>query len=513
MQDIIQIIKKSAQASPRARKEALLPLANNAGIARMFHHLLAGQESRAILRALCDLCTEKESRLLISHYAKIHAAKFCALLENSDPKIRKNMALLLGRLDATQYAPLLLRALAREQMDFVKPSIILALGNAEDVPEVLAALQKLQIPLGEDKNLREQRSAREKALSKLAPKREIARPVPMKKPVRVLLCCPNPRVSRSELSGLGYSCALFGELDGFLVLSHITSFSRLYAARTFYEAGVYFASFPSLPAAIGAVKSGVFLAFIKNIYGTLELSYRTGAPGASFSDMGRKGIAQKVADALSSTPLKNSPSAYDFEIRFLQGKRSFIVALYPGSRLDGRFYYRQNAISASIHPAVAASCIHFISSYTQPSADVLDCFCGSGTMLFERAMLPYSSLTGTDISHQALRAAQGNERLAKTGARFFIQDATKPFSRQYDEVISNLPFGLRVSSHRENFALYQAFLSQLPGMLKRDGHAFLFTHEKKLMRELLSESFHLVAHANFSAGGLYPTLFVIKPKR
>ena len=48
MQDIIQIIKKSAQASPRARKEALLPLANNAGIARMFHHLYAGQESRAI---------------------------------------------------------------------------------------------------------------------------------------------------------------------------------------------------------------------------------------------------------------------------------------------------------------------------------------------------------------------------------------------------------------------------------------------------------------------------------
>lgn len=138
----------------------------------------------------------------------------------------------------------------------------------------------------------------------------------MKKPVRVLLCCPNPRVSRSELSGLGYSCALFGELDGFLALSHITRFSRLYAARTFYEAGVYFASFPSLPAAIGAVKSGVFLAFIKNIYGTLELSYRTGAPGASFSDMGRKGIAQKVADALSSTPLKNSPSAYDFETDF-----------------------------------------------------------------------------------------------------------------------------------------------------------------------------------------------------
>ena len=76
-----------------------------------------------------------------------------------------------------------------------------------------------------------------------------------------------------------------------------------------------------------------------------------------------------------------------------------------------------------------------------------------------------------------------------------------------------MPFGLRVSSHKENLALYRAFLDNLPGMLKPDGHAFLFTHEKKLLRELLSEKFDLVAHANFSAGGLYPTLFVLKPKR
>lgn len=170
------------------------------------------------MRALCDLCTEKESRLLISHYAKIHAAKFCALLEDSDPKIRKNMALLLGRLDATQYAPLLLRALAREQMDFVKPSIILALGNAEDVPEVLAALQKLQIPLGEDKNLREQRSAREKALSKLAPKREIARPVPMKKPVRVLLAAQIPAFRARNFPALA-TPALF--LASWMAFSHL----------------------------------------------------------------------------------------------------------------------------------------------------------------------------------------------------------------------------------------------------------------------------------------------------
>ena len=513
MQDIIEAIQKTAEESPRARKQALLALADNAGIGRMFHHLLAGQEARAILRALCDLSTDRACRERIAHYAKIHQEPFTALLFCDDPKLRKNMALLLGRLDASLYAPVLLRAVKEEQTDFVKPSILLALGNAKGSPEALLALQNFEIPSGEDKNLREQRIAKQKALASLSPKKEVARPIVMEKPVRVIASCPNTRITLSEFSALGYSCSAFDELDGHLMLENITKFPSLYAARTFYEAGVYFASFSSLQAAVNAAKTKVFLALIKNIYGTLNLGYRVDAHGEAFSEKERKAAAAQIVDALSATPLCNSPSAYDFEIRLLRGKRSIIVALYPGSRLDGRFYYRANAISASIHPAVAASCVHFISQYTKPSADVLDCFCGSGTMLFERAMLPYASLTGTDISAQALQAARGNERIAKTGAHFLIKNATKPFEQRYDEIITNRPFGLRVSSHKENLALYRAFLENLPGMLRPDGHAFLFTHEKKLLRELLSEKFDLVAHANFSAGGLYPTLFVLKPKR
>ena len=512
MQDIIEVVKNASEDSPRARKEALLPLADNAGIARLFHHLLAGQDARAVLRGLCDLCTEKATREIVAHYAKIHEAGFTALLFSEDAQIRKNTALLLGRLDAQGYASLLLRALFSEQTDFVKPSIILALGNAKGMDEVVSALQMLEIPSGEDKNLREQRIAREKALASLLPKKDVARPVPMEKPVRVLVNCPNTRVTLSELSGLGYICAESNELENFIMLENITKFASLYAARTFYEAGVYFSSFTSLQAAVNGTKSKILLALLKNIYGTLNLSYRIDMIGDAFSDKDRKNATAQVMDALSATPLTNNPSAYDFELRFLMGKRGIVVLIYPGSKLDGRFYYRKNAISASIHPAVAASCMHFISNYIRPSADVLDCFCGSGTMLFERSMMPYASLTGTDISDEALRAARGNERLAKTGAHFLIKNATKPFEQKYDEILTNMPFGLRVSSHNENLSLYRAFLTNLPGMLKPGGYAFLFTHEKKLLKELLSENFSLISQASFSAGGLHPTMFVLQAK-
>lgn len=75
-----------------------------------------------------------------------------------------------------------------------------------------------------------------------------------------------------------------------------------------------------------------------------------------------------------------------------------------------------------------------------------------------------------------------------------------------------MPFGLRVGSHDENRSLYAAFLRNLTKMLKKDGVAFLFTHEKKLLAELLPESMELADKCTFSAGGLHPSMFVLKNK-
>ena len=131
-------------------------------------------------------------------------------------------------------------------------------------------------------------------------------------------------------------------------------------------------------------------------------------------------------------------------------------------------------------------------------------------MLFERARFPHNTLTGTDISKEAIAIARKNERHCNSGARFLVKNALTPFSHRYDEVLCNLPFGIRVANHAHNLALYQSFFAALPDILKPDGYAFLFTHEKKLLMQCI-DSFTLVARHTFSAGGLFPSVFVLRP--
>ncbi len=66
----------------------------------------------------------------------------------------------------------------------------------------------------------------------------------------------------------------------------------------------------------------------------------------------------------------------------------------------------------------------------------------------------------------------------------FVKNALTPFKEQYDEVISNLPFGLRVASHGANRKLYSEFLQNLRGHPAPGGTAFLFTNDKKLLANL-----------------------------
>ena len=104
-------------------------------------------------------------------------------------------------------------------------------------------------------------------------------------------------------------------------------------------------------------------------------------------------------------------------------------------------------------------------------------------MLFERSFYPYFALTGVDISPQALEAAKENAMALKCRAKFFHADALRFDGKEYDEVICNMPFGLRIGSHAKNEKLYDAYIAMLPKIIKKGGHAFLYTHEKQLIEK------------------------------
>lgn len=512
-----RVLASLAEASPAARREGLAPYATRAGIGRLMSMATAGgKNARAAARALCDLSSSKASGELISHYMDLQREKTAGMLKNSDPKVRKSAAQLLGNLKPDEFCSELIEALNTEGTEFVRPSIILAIGNAKRTPAAMTALTDYVLPSDcSEKHIREQAAALSKAISSLRGGEDTdvkVKALPEKN--EILLRCPSAKVTAEELKALGYSVSLHKALNGFVSVKNVPKLSSLYVARSFYDMNVLYGVFDTMNAAVRAAKSGGFEDLIRTMYGEGELRFRVDVQSlnSQTTQQLRSKVSSEIAAELLPRGLINSPSNYAFSVRLLLTREKAYLGAAPAPKLDGRFQYRTDAISASIHPAVAASCMRFIKPYLKEKADVLDPFCGAGTMLFERAKYSYASLTGTDINSDALRAARQNERNAKTGAHFLIKNAGSPFRDKFDEVICNMPFGLRVGSHDENRSLYAAFLRNLTKMLKKDGVAFLFTHEKKLLAELQPESMELEDKCTFSAGGLHPSMFVLKNK-
>lgn len=514
MEDLRRILIKCADADPKARRELLAPYENNSGIGSLFMLLFSKRDSRMSLRALCDLAVRKENRPVIGRYLAIHKDKLPQLYAGEDAKLRKNFGELLGRVDADAYADLLMQMLTDEQTDFVRSTLILSLGKAKEKPEVLSFLQAYQPVSSDPKHLAQEKDALAKALDSLAPDRGeedyFVHGLPPK--ARLILTCPNGLVTIRELEELGLKAhALKGAPDRILALAPPT-FGGIYRARTFAKAGVLVGEYTTLEEAFAALSSKEMAKILKTMYPRPVLPLRIEVSQREEGGMPRKERINKIKEALSRHAfVRNSPSGYVAEVHVHDCGRSVFVSVDPSPRLDGRFLYRTAAVSASAQPCVAAACVYAAKEYLKKDAHVLDCFCGSGTMLFERAKYPYKSLIGGDISPDAIKAAHLNEKKAKSGASFVMKNAVSPYRERFDEIICNMPFGLRVSSHSENRKLYQTFLSRLPQLLTEDGVALLFTHEKKLLTELLGKDLALLGRIKFSAGGLYPTLFIVKP--
>ena len=157
--------------------------------------------------------------------------------------------------------------------------------------------------------------------------------------------------------------------------------------------------------------------------------------------------------------------------------------------------------------------MHEIKGYLKDDAEVMDAFCGTSTMLIERSFVKnYKSLTGIDISEEAVEYSKINANNVPLKIELVCENILKYQGPEIDEIISNMPFGNRVSNHELNVTLYRRFISGLDKMLKANGMAFLLTSEIGLMKELINKNknLKLVKNIYVESGGLKPHLFVIK---
>jgi tRNA (guanine6-N2)-methyltransferase len=160
----------------------------------------------------------------------------------------------------------------------------------------------------------------------------------------------------------------------------------------------------------------------------------------------------------------------------------FVLAIRLSDERLRHREYKVAHLPGSLRPAVAAA----LGWLSQPCPDdiVLDPFCGTGTVLIERAHLArYRSLIGCDRAPEALAAACQNVGPRYQPVELHSWDATAiPLpDRSVTRVITDLPWGTRHGSHEENRRLYPRVFSEFRRVVQPGGRIVVLTGETRLM--------------------------------
>jgi 23S rRNA G2445 N2-methylase RlmL len=449
---------------------------------------------------------------------RVPPAALAHALADDDPKVRKNAAVALGRLAAPDTAPALSEALGREAISWVRSSLVLALGavGGDQVHALLAGIEAASD---------EEREALRKALDRTSPTRPPAQWVAGGwRPPVVLECPPGlEQVALDELREAGLPRAhITGE--GWLELPRELAPDTLKARlRCAYGPLLEAGSGPALnlhsPEQAAAQVAALVAAsqtlrrwreWVAPADGELRIRIALG-PHARAEVV--RAIFEAVRGAARPLGIADSPSRYDAELVIELRQRRTMLFVRPSFMGEPRFGYRHADVPAAIDPVVAAGIARI--GRTRPGAVVFDPTCGSSTLLIERAQLGGAAqLFGLDIEPRALDASHANIAAAGLSTSITITQGDAENPRHWpacDEVLANLPFGLRTERVEPDIiGLYRALARNLGDALRPGGRAVLYTTRTEWLEDALNEVDELVPDGRFEifTGGLWVTAIV-----
>ena len=229
----------------------------------------------------------------------------------------------------------------------------------------------------------------------------------------------------------------------------------------------------------------------------------------------RSDFAKKLAaaiDRLSDGKLINSVGDYEVEIRLVANKEGkFFVGVRLATIRDNRFNYRKNSIAVSIHPSTAALIMEIARPYMLEHAQILDPFCGVGTMLIERNYaVDAREIYGIDIFGEAIAKARANTDITGMKINYIHRDFFD-FRHDYkfDEIITNMP--VRGKKTREEMAkLYEKFFKKAETLLSEKGIIIMYTNELGFVKKNLriNKRFNLLQETLMLSKGEYYLLII-----
>lgn len=453
----------------------------------LYDALLKKENVRESLIQLKSLLKKQNEKSLFEKMTGKNYDFLMRFLVDEDPKVRKNVAGILGELQCQEALEVLWDAYEFEETRFVKADYIKAMARLdckEYLPvlrQTLGELTEKEAKVDEKKHLQEEiKAIQELLLAQDKVNKHVFKGHYQTNEV-ILVTSPAFRnVTAKQIQNAPV------KLVGAGVKTKTNDLHKIMEIRTFKEllfvlSGVK--TLASSPEKIveGLMASDMLDVILKNHEGKGPFYFRLGITGSL--TMEQKSVLTKKTAALleeaTERTLVNSASHYELEIRLIQNKEGeFFPCLKFFTLKDNRFAYRKYYISTGMQPYIAAGLLKLAEDYTKEYAQILDPVCGAGTMLLERNYLkPVRNSYGLDIFGEAIEKARANTKIAGMHINY-INRNFKDFSHEYlfDEIIADMP-QKGVLSFDELDVLYQKLFDRAQEWLHPSGLLMIYSNE------------------------------------
>jgi len=489
-------------------------------------NIVNGINIRENLIELKKIIKNERDKRQLAYYLDGDYSIFTKLLNNSDAKIRRNAALILGDMEDDELVADIFNSYSKEKTLFIRSDYLKAIMKndySEFMGELKESLDNILKIREKDKENTKHYDDEVRLLRQLIYNSntcEHSFTGGNKKTEIYLTSYPGcTDILIGKIKELNKRLAIIG--SGVLVYeTSVNELKDLRVFKDFYFLVINEKSYVSINDIKESIIESDLVTFLRDIFtGNNPFTYRMQIKKSDSRNYDEqvKEITAAIDDALPND-LVNTTGDYQIELKvIIKNNGTFSVYLRPCIIKDSRFKYRVNSTSEAMKPVLAASVCEYLSKYFKEDAIVFDPFCGSGILMIER-LLKVKALRslGVDILDLAVDSAKMNFNEAGLNVgtickNFFNLDDLGGFTA--DEVITDLP---KVTAKRNEAyikKLYRNFFVKIKDYLNKGGYLFLFTNLREGILEALAnnDSYELIEEKVFRKKD-NSTLFVIKFK-
>ncbi|MFA9464093.1 MAG: methyltransferase domain-containing protein [Velocimicrobium sp.] len=469
-----------------------------------YEQIQKGIEVRQNLSLLRKILKEGKERHAFLYFLSGDYSLFETLLQHEDPKVRKNVALIMGELDAKDLLKPLYEAYEKEETLFVKSSYLLAIKEydfreyATKLKQRLNEISSKEISLEHKKHMTEEL----RVLSDMMIMLEGVKPHKFKGehiPSEYILLTNRNHILKiidklpDSVEAKPFNAGIIVKTDSLEQMLEL----RYYEELLFVVNDIKTCPMNPEEAARKIAESNI-VTFIKDRHqGKAPFYFRIECKSRLALDK-KSALTKKLSselERLTSREFVNSTSNYEFEIRLIENKSgAFNVLVKLFTLEDTRFMYRKEVIASSIKPVNAALSCLLASDYLKDDAKILDPFCGTGTMLIERHKFrKANTMYGIDLYGEAIEKAKVNTEGAHQIIHYINRDFFD-FKHEYlfDEIISDMPFTKGKSMEADIQVLYEKFFQKAKIHLNPEGIIVLYSHNRELVKKLSTKNGYMI---------------------